>query len=184
MDLDAARGVFELNVWGVIAMVKAFSPLLINAKGTIVNISSMLAAIGLPFMGAYNASKAALDLISQALRIELSPLGVETVTITTGTVKTNFFGNQVAMNMPKTSRYYSIKDELEKAASKTPDDAYDVNDYSKHVVKQVLKSNKPARYWYGGSATVIWLASTFLPWKWTDSIIVKATGFGILSNLK
>jgi len=49
LDLDAAKAVFEVNLWGLLAMTKAFAPLLVKSKGTVVNISSIGGKLVQPF---------------------------------------------------------------------------------------------------------------------------------------
>lgn len=78
LDLDVdgiVRTTFEVNVLGVMRVVKAFSELLINAKGCIVNIGSSAPIAPLAFSSAYNASKAAVHAYGDALRMEMLPLG-------------------------------------------------------------------------------------------------------------
>jgi 1-acylglycerone phosphate reductase len=50
-DLSLARKVYEVNVFGLVAVAQAFAPLLIAAKGKIINISSVASKISLPYMG-------------------------------------------------------------------------------------------------------------------------------------
>ena len=70
---DDLRSVFETNVLGAMNTMSATLPLLRESgKGMIVNISSVAALYGIPYLGAYGASKAALAAISQSLRAELA----------------------------------------------------------------------------------------------------------------
>lgn len=50
-DIESAKGMFEVNFWGVFRMIKAFAPLLIEAKGTVVNIGSINGHLHPPFSG-------------------------------------------------------------------------------------------------------------------------------------
>jgi NAD(P)-dependent dehydrogenase (short-subunit alcohol dehydrogenase family) len=50
-DIDAAKAIFETNVWGPLAMTQAFAPLLIEAQGTLVNITSIAGHGAVPTMG-------------------------------------------------------------------------------------------------------------------------------------
>jgi NAD(P)-dependent dehydrogenase (short-subunit alcohol dehydrogenase family) len=65
-------------------MCKAFAPLVIAAKGTIVQIGSIAALMPYVFGSAYNASKAALHAYSSTLRVELAPFDVKVITVVTG----------------------------------------------------------------------------------------------------
>jgi 1-acylglycerone phosphate reductase len=71
VDLDAARKLFDVNFWGALQVTQAFARLVIAAKGTIVNICSMGADVPSPYLASYGASKAALKLASDTLRLEL-----------------------------------------------------------------------------------------------------------------
>jgi len=88
MPLDALRGVIEVNVIGVTATCQAFLPLIRSARGRVVNISSLAGERPLPFLGAYSASKAALEALSESLRHELGPVGVKVIVIQPGAVRT------------------------------------------------------------------------------------------------
>ncbi len=50
IDMTEAKRVFDVNLWGAMAMIKAFGPFLAASKGSIVNISSMSACVGVPWM--------------------------------------------------------------------------------------------------------------------------------------
>ena len=80
--------IFEVNVFGQIAVVQAFLPLLRRSRGRIVNIGSVGAHIGLPFGGLLNASKSALRSLNDALRLELRSSGVRVCIIEPGAIKT------------------------------------------------------------------------------------------------
>lgn len=78
LDLDIDTTVaqmFDVNVLGVMRMVKAFSELLISAKGCIVNIGSVAPIAPLVYSSAYNATKAALHAYGDCLSMELKPFG-------------------------------------------------------------------------------------------------------------
>jgi 1-acylglycerone phosphate reductase len=70
-------------------MCQAFAPLVIAAKGTIVQIGSVAGVMPYVFGSAYNSSKAALHAYSNTLRVELAPFGVKVIIIVTGGVKSN-----------------------------------------------------------------------------------------------
>ncbi|KAI9732544.1 MAG: hypothetical protein M1834_003879 [Cirrosporium novae-zelandiae] len=89
IDMSEVQGVFDTNVFGVMRMCQVFSPLLIKAKGTIVQTGSLAGVMPYVFGSVYNASKAALHAYSNTLRVELAPFGVKVVTVVTGGVKTS-----------------------------------------------------------------------------------------------
>ena len=82
---------FEVNAFGPLRLARAVAPgMRERGYGRIVNVSSTNGFVVTPFMGAYSASKYALEAISDALRLELAPWGVEVVVIEPGAMKTPF----------------------------------------------------------------------------------------------
>lgn len=85
---DDLQKMFEVNVFGQIAVTQAFLPMIRKARGRIVNISSVGAHIAIPFGGLLNATKAAFGLLTDALRLELRPFGIRVCTVEPGSIKT------------------------------------------------------------------------------------------------
>lgn len=91
IPLSRLRRQFEANVFGLVGVIQAFLPLMRRrGRGRIINVSSVLGRFSIPLMGAYTASKHAVEAISDALRVELSGSGIEIVTIVPGSVRTRF----------------------------------------------------------------------------------------------
>ncbi len=82
------RHIFEVNVFGQIAVTQAFLPMLRRNRGRIVNIGSVGTHIGLPFGGLLNSSKSAFRSLNDALRLELRSAGVRVIIIEPGAIKT------------------------------------------------------------------------------------------------
>jgi NAD(P)-dependent dehydrogenase (short-subunit alcohol dehydrogenase family) len=80
--------IFEINVFGQIAVTQEFLPLIRKARGRIVNITSVGAHIAIPFGGLLNASKGAFSLLSDTLRLELHPFGIHVSDVSPGAIKT------------------------------------------------------------------------------------------------
>ncbi|KAF3398834.1 NADPH-dependent 1-acyldihydroxyacetone phosphate reductase [Talaromyces pinophilus] len=81
VDLQSAMETFNLNVLSALAVTQAFLPLLIAAKGKVINIGSIGGKVVTPFTGIYAASKAALNSMSETLRVELAPFDVQVITV-------------------------------------------------------------------------------------------------------
>jgi short-subunit dehydrogenase len=163
-DISVAKKMFDVNVFAVVAVTQAFTPLLIASKGTIINIGSVLGKMPYPWQGFYNASKAAVAMITDQTRIELSPWGVRAILVNTGAIKTHFFDNMPSKPaLPENSLYYPAKDLIEPAlaGSELEASAMDVNSYAEVVVKNAIRSNPKKHLWSGGGALVTWLGSTF-----------------------
>lgn len=80
--------IFQVNVFGLLAVTQAFLPLVRKARGRIVNMSSVGAHLAFPFGGVLTASKAALGLLSDALRMELRSCGVHVCVIEPASINT------------------------------------------------------------------------------------------------
>jgi NAD(P)-dependent dehydrogenase (short-subunit alcohol dehydrogenase family) len=94
---EQARQVYEVNVFGVIRMIRAVAPQMRKQKsGRIINISSIVGRVSTPINGLYSSTKFALEALSDALRIELAPFGVQVVLVEPGAIKTNFLNTVAA----------------------------------------------------------------------------------------
>ena len=89
-SLNAMRANFETNFFGPLAMIQSILPIMRkHADGTIINITSIAGSMGLPFRGAYSASKGALNIISEALRMEIAAQGIRVLTLAPGDYATD-----------------------------------------------------------------------------------------------
>lgn len=70
LSLSEAKKLFDVNVWSQLAVTQAFLPLLLKSKGMIVNNTSVVSTTAIPFQSAYNASKAAMAMFSDSMRLE------------------------------------------------------------------------------------------------------------------
>jgi 1-acylglycerone phosphate reductase len=118
----------------------------------------------------YAASKRSLELVSEALRLEMVPLGVKVVTLVTGAVKSQGQTHFGDFKLPPTSKYLAIEDAIANRARGGDGFArMDTEKYAEHVVKDVLQG-ATGRLWVGNTATVTKWASALLP----DSLIVSS----------
>ena len=82
------RRQLEVNVIGQVAVTQAFLPQLRRSRGRVVFVGSIAGQSALPFLGAYAASKHALEAIADSLRLELKPFGVDVSIVEPGTIST------------------------------------------------------------------------------------------------
>jgi NAD(P)-dependent dehydrogenase (short-subunit alcohol dehydrogenase family) len=92
---DAARLMFEVNVLGPMRVTRAFLPLLPKGGGRVVTTGSLAGVVTLPFLGAYCASKHAAEAVSDAMRLELRPLGIRVSLVQPAIVDTAFVAHAV-----------------------------------------------------------------------------------------
>ena len=89
-NLEESKKVFETNVFGRWAVTQAFAPMLVAAKGTIVNIGSISGANPTPWSSVYNAACGAVHQWRDTLRLELAPFGVKVVLVETISIRPAF----------------------------------------------------------------------------------------------
>ncbi len=100
VTLDQAKAQFETNFFGMVRVVQAVLPTMRKQGcGQIVNVSSLAGLVPMPFWGFYNASKAAVEGLTESLRIELKPLGIGVSLVEPGTIKTPFYAQPAASAM-------------------------------------------------------------------------------------
>ncbi len=99
---DEVRAMFEANVFGLVNVTKAVLPgMRARRRGHIVNISSMGGLIGFPGIGYYNATKFAVEGLSEALAKECAPLGIRVTVVEPGPFRTDWGGR--SLKVPKSS---------------------------------------------------------------------------------
>lgn len=106
VPLDQMRQLFEVNLFGVLAVTQICLPFLRQAQGRIINVSSTASIVVAPFHGPYSSSKSSLNALSNALRLELRPFGIQVSTLVCGIIKTPIWtkgreeSDRVWKNMP------------------------------------------------------------------------------------
>jgi 1-acylglycerone phosphate reductase len=185
--IPEAKKLFDLNVWSHIAMTQALLPLLLkSSKGMIVNQTSVGAVTTIPFQAVYNASKAALAMLSDSLRLELQPFGIIVVDLRTGVIRTNLIKNLKELKqpaLPKGSIYEPAKEAVEKALRQEgfEDTGMPAQTWANLVVQDLLKKNPPSVIWRGESAWLTRIA-TVLPFGMFDGMVKKLTGLDIVER--
>lgn len=96
LPIDALRHQLDVNLVGQVAVTQAFLPLLRRGAGRIVNIGSVSGIMAFPFLGAYSASKFALEAVTDALRVELRPWNIDVAIIEAGEIETPIWSKSLA----------------------------------------------------------------------------------------
>ncbi|MDF2627965.1 MAG: short chain dehydrogenase/reductase family oxidoreductase [Symbiobacteriaceae bacterium] len=112
LDIDALRQCLELNVVAPVRLIQAFLPVMAAAGGgSIVQVSSVLGKVSVPYTAGYNASKYALNAISDALRLEAAAKGITVISVYPGSTESNFRANSLgAPGAPKVRLYRMTSD--------------------------------------------------------------------------
>lgn len=169
LDVNWAVTCYDVNVFGVMRVTQAFIPMLIAAKGTIVNTGSMAGEIPYPFASVYGSSKAALHHFARSLHMELSPFGVRVITTKTAAVKTNISDPR---GLQDDSIYKIIQDgyELRRTLAQRGN-PQDPDDYAKQLLG--ILNNNPKQFFYMGSGWWRAIMFKFFPDWLRDYMIMK-----------
>lgn len=186
LDISQARNLFDLNVWAPIAVTQAFLPMLLKSRGMVVNNTSVSSTLGLPFQGTYCASKAAIAMFSDVLRLEMQPFGVTVIDLKTAAVRSNFFENhkkQVGSSLPEDSIYAPAKAAAERSMSGDMMRSMGMQSpvWADQVVKDLLKKKPSPKVWRGAQAMLSWLG-TWLPFGMMDGTIKEMVGFDVIEK--
>ncbi|KAL0780319.1 hypothetical protein CaCOL14_004803 [Colletotrichum acutatum] len=155
INMDEVRQTFETNVFGVMAMVQAFVPLLIPARGLIIMISSLSAISPYVFGSVYTATKGALNSYSRTLRQELRPFGVRVMISMTGTVKSQIA--KLNRELPPNSLYTRVKEIYAKRLTFSQTNAtVSTGEFAQQLVAEALKGEGWLGGWVGGATNWFW----------------------------
>ena len=184
VSLDKAREEFEVNVYGIIRMTKLVIPYMRNQRsGRIINISSAGGRVTTYLGGWYHASKYAVEVLSDSLRMELKNFGIKVSIIEPGGVKSNW-GIITADNLIQSSKNSPYEDISNKIAGLYKD-LYGGNSklltkpevVAKKISKAVNKKHPKTRYLFGFGAKPMVFMHWLLPNKWFDYIMRKMYDF-------
>ncbi|RDW76900.1 SDR family oxidoreductase [Aspergillus mulundensis] len=190
MDIEIQKGrdLFELNVWSLITVTRAFLPLLMESThddGALLimhtSISGVVTSTG-PFAGCYNASKAAASSLTETLRLELEPFGIRVINLVTGAVQSTFHDNAPHPTLPPNSLYNVAKKEVESAmVNEQVEHDTDANVWAKDVVKDMSKRRPALWIWRGRLALNAWIA-TFCPIGSFDGMMKRWVGLDVVEK--
>ena len=178
LNLDDVRRQFETNVIGLVRMTQLVLPAMRRqGAGRIVNVGSIGGVITTPMGSAYHATKFALEAISDVLRIEVAPFGVDVVLVQPTGVRTGFF-DKVRDSMPRTgpgSPYAAQKDAFAIAMSFIEQSAGVLSPEAvAQVIVRAATDRRPRpRYKAGASAYALIAARRLLPDRAWDALISR-----------
>jgi NAD(P)-dependent dehydrogenase (short-subunit alcohol dehydrogenase family) len=185
LPIERLRQQLEINLIGQAAVTQAFLPALRSGRGRIVNVSSIGGRVGLPVVGAYNASKFGLEGLSDSLRRELRPLGVDVILIEPGGVKTPIWNKaeNLADEMledvpPEAERLYgrliaAVRTGTQRIARET---GIEPSEVAEAIGKALTSSRPRARYLVGNDAKQRAVMAKLLPARVMDRLIIRALG--------
>lgn len=153
-DEQEVIDLFATNFFGTVAMIKAVLPgMRARRSGTIVNLSSIAGRLAAPGSGYYSASKFAVEGMSDALRKELSPLGIRVIVVEPGAFRTDFAGRSLRQAKAKIEDYASTAGPRRKENDKTDGTQQgDPDKAARLLIDVVGRTDTPFRMLLGSDA--------------------------------
>jgi len=182
--LDEVRQLLEVNTVGPLRLIQACLPLLRQGSGRVINMSSMNGMIAMPMVGAYSASKFALEALCDTLRVELRPWRIPVVIVRPGQVRTSIFSkarealSRGSQEIPEKLHdgYAPLYAQTSKfnergAQSKTSPEVV------ARTVLRALRAKRPRTHYHIGLDVYgLLLAKSLMPRRLLDRVMARAAG--------
>ena len=182
VPIDEARRQFEVNVFGLGRLTQLVTPhMRTQGSGTIINISSMGGKLTTPLGGWYHATKYAVEALSDALRIELSPFGIDVVVVEPGGIRTEW-ASIAADHLEATADGSAYANQIRAVAGAMRSESnrrrYSPPEVIARTVGKIVTAHHPrTRYAVGFMAKPLIAARRVLPDRAFDQLISAAFGF-------
>lgn len=184
LAVEALRHQLEVNTVAPIALTRAMLPMLMHARGRVVMVSSISGRIPFPIVGAYTASKHALECLSHALRVELAPTGVRVTIIEPGPVRTPIWSRTSratddAMKQwaePQRDRYGSAMARMRQVAADGEAQGVPPQDVAELIERSLLSQRSMPRKVIGASFSDRVLLSGLVPLWARDRAFARGLG--------
>jgi NAD(P)-dependent dehydrogenase (short-subunit alcohol dehydrogenase family) len=180
LPTDAWRRQFEVNVIGLVAVTRAFLPLLRLGRGRIVNVGSIAGRSALPGSGAYDSSKFAVEAITDVLRMELRAFGISVSLIEAGAVATPIWDKSLREAEELSSQvspdhkalYRGLMATVREEATESARHALPVAAVVK-AVEHAMTARKPKTRYVLGKDAWFWLFVNLMPDRWRDWLVLS-----------
>ncbi len=184
VPIDSLRRQMEVNVIGTMAVTQSFLPLLRRAHGRLVNISSVNGGLATPYLGAYSASKFALEAITDALRLELRTWNISVSAVEPGPIATPIWDKATnsadqlvrQISPDRLSLYEDDLAAIRATVSRTVPHAAPVETVVRAVVHALTSPRPKTRYYLGWSVRLPFKGMKMLPDRVRDWIVRKVSG--------
>ncbi len=174
------RAQYETNVFGLMAVTRAFLPAMhARGSGRIINVSSIGGLMTLPFFGVYNSTKYAVESLSDGLRLELAPFGIQVSLVEPGVIDTGFTDRsmqEIAKFRRPDSPYAPVlarADEMRKVSDMS---AVGPACISRAIERAATDRRPSARYLAPFRAVLMMWFVKRMPTSWADFIMRQAVG--------
>lgn len=177
--IDEWRKMFEVNLFGQIAVIQALLPNLLDSQGRVINISSVGGRVAMATYGPYAATKFALEAVSDSLRRELAASGVQVIVVEPGAVRTEMLGRAIAtadgllstMTPEQAWRYSPLVRAVNAQALSSTTSGLPAGAAAEVITTAVTTLKSRTRYTVGRDAALITRMARFLPDRALDRIL-------------
>ena len=156
VSVDEFKTQFETNFFSVIRLIQEVGPTMRKqGSGKIINISSVAGRIGFPASPAYISSKFALEGLSESLRLEMAPFGVDIIIIEPGVIKTNFLNPvRLAKKSESDTAYRDITTRVVSGVKMMAEMGTPPKEVADTIVKSINDDKPLPRYIVGNDASM------------------------------
>ena len=149
--IEETKTLFETNFFGTLRVIQHVLPSMRKQhQGMIINVSSIGGVLGLPYQGMYSATKFAVEGMTEALRMEVSPFGIKVVLVEPGDFKTSFTGNRKKISPKSNSAYHDFQKNTEAVVEHDEQHGSDPIIIGSLVHRIIRSSHPKVRYRVGG----------------------------------
>jgi len=145
--LESLRELFETNVLGLAAVTQAVFPHMADRRaGLIVNVGSIVGVLPTPFAGGYCATKSAVHMFSEVLRMEVSPLGIDVVVVQPGGVRSSIADSgarDLARYRSQRSRYQRVYAGIARRTYASQENPMPAEDFARELVTRAFATPPP-----------------------------------------
>jgi short-subunit dehydrogenase len=167
------REQFDTNVFGLMSVTRTFVPRMRERGfGRVVNISSIGGRVTFPMMGAYHATKYAVEALSNALRMELGAFGVAVSLIEPGAIRTEFSDVTMrSVSRYENGAYAAIVKKAEEMNDRFMATAVGPEHTSRAIVRAIESKRPAARYVAPRRASIVFALFALIPTLWMDGLL-------------
>ncbi len=183
VPLERVDALLAADLRGPLAVAQAVIPAMARrGKGRIANVGSMVGVVPTPWTGAYCAAKAALHVLTDVLRVEVAPLGIDVVLVVPGAVR-----SEVAANAPvdlelyaaPTSLYRGAVDAIRRRSRASQQRPTEADAFARALTEALLRPRAPRTVTLGrGTGFLPWLER--MPARWRDRLFARQ--FGVVAE--
>lgn len=163
--LDRVKNLIDTNLTATIAMIQLVFPHMADRGGCIVNLGSAIGLLPTPFSAAYCATKAAIHMLSDVLRLEVAPFGVDVITVQPAAVRSEIEDRSaegLEAFSSETSRYHRFYAGLRKRLERPKQNPVSAEDYARSLAAAILSNRRP-RVVRGGRGSAMYQSAARLP---------------------